>query len=325
MTQLNVSNRDWQETRDHNNSDDSQEEESITSVDQSRSPLVSLASETEPSMLQEDDSNYGTPIRHPRFTNHREKLGNDSTNGMIVRPIPVHATLQQQQQTDHRPADPPEQQERETSSNNIEDDRRSSRPKRELSSDQLNILSSSSYKTTAPATVGATPAKRIRFMSFDEIILTNSKESDDNGSHRPPPPFVLESVEELDLQLGEELKSTDPTSSSRTTTTTTATNTASPRVSPVCVPLLTPPQSPKHQSSIEIVEWPSNLVVESALMSVMAMTDARPLSPASLTGGEREEVDNMETTTATTTGDVTIGDEGCTLTRRLSFITVGSN
>jgi hypothetical protein len=300
MVQSNLSNREWQQSREA----DSDMEESISSADQSRSP-VSLASETETPVL-EDTNHHGTPIHHPRFTNHREKLGNDSNNGSIVRPIPIHATLEKD--LDMAASN------QETSSNSDNDVR--SRPKRELSSDKLNILS---YKKSPPSTAtttatGSTPAKRIRFMSFDEI-LTTAKQSD---SHYVSPSFALESAEELDLQLGEELKSTalDEKTESSTigghsftnpTNTTALSITTSPPLSPVCVPLLTPPQSPRQ--SIEVVEWPSNLVVESALMNI---TDARPLSPASLTG---EEDAKMET----------IGDKGCTLTKRLSFITVGSN
>jgi len=299
--QSDVSTRDCEKSRDRKYS---RTQESITLEDQDGSP-VSLASETDPSM-QEENNNHGTPIHHPRFTSHQEKLENDSTNRISIRPIPVHATLKQ---TDNRIGHDTTSEQQQTSSSDNEHDR--SRPKRELSSDKLNLLS---YKTTAPA-IGTLSAKRIRFMSFDEI-LTIAKQSD---SHFVSPSYALESVEELDLQLGEELKSTllsekiegmDHSPYKPTSTTALA----SPKVSPVCVPLLTPPQSPRQ--SIEIVEWPSNLVVESALMSVMA-TDARPLSPASLTG---EKEVKMETT-----GEAMIGDKDCTLTKRLSFITVGPN
>jgi len=216
-----------------------------------------------------------------------------------------------------------------------------SRPKRVLSSNQLNVLS---YKTTSvpsheeqSATTTTTtsqpmPTKRIRFMSIDEI-LTTAKEND---THYVSPSFALESVEELDLQLGEELKPSspallsekktadgidhafsNPTSIAALSATATNTNTT-PRVSPVCVPLLTPPQSPTRQHSI--VEWPSNLVVESALMSVA--NEIRPLSPASLSGEDDEAKLMMM---MKTTGEDTIGDGTSTLTKRLSFITVGSN
>lgn len=165
------------------------------------------------------------------------------------------------------------------------------------------------------------PTKRIRFMSIDEI-LTTAKEND---AHYVSPNFALESVEELDLQLGEELKpaslgdekntagldqaSSNPNPS---TSTTLSTEGSSSRISPVCVPLLTPPQSPRQS----IVEWPSNMVIDSALMRVA--NDVRPLSPASLTGETYGKTD--------VPGDKELlVDSACTLTKRLSFITVGSN
>lgn len=126
MTQSEVSNRDWQQSREDPNSD---MDESIST----RSPLSLDGDETEPS-VKEDCNKHGTwvripseisdftfyhefspsfptflpssrffvfsPIHHPRFTSHREKLGNDGSSGMIVRPIPVHATLEQ---SDHHP------------------------------------------------------------------------------------------------------------------------------------------------------------------------------------------------------------------------------
>jgi hypothetical protein len=57
------------------------------------------------------------------------------------------------------------------------------------------------------------------------------------------------------------------------------------------IPLLTPPQSPRREdddmmSSIEL-EWPSNLVIDVALMNTA--TEIRPLSPASLQNFEEEE------------------------------------
>jgi hypothetical protein len=57
------------------------------------------------------------------------------------------------------------------------------------------------------------------------------------------------------------------------------------------IPLLTPPQSPRRDdddilSSIEL-EWPSNLVIDVALMNTA--TEVRPLSPASLQTFEEEE------------------------------------
>ena len=55
------------------------------------------------------------------------------------------------------------------------------------------------------------------------------------------------------------------------------------------IPLLTPPQSPRREEEDTTipVEWPSNLVVDSAMMNTV--TDVRPLSPASLQTLEEED------------------------------------
>lgn len=50
------------------------------------------------------------------------------------------------------------------------------------------------------------------------------------------------------------------------------------------IPLLTPPQSPRRDDD---VEWPSNLVIDSALMNTVS--ELRSLSPASLQDVEEEE------------------------------------
>jgi hypothetical protein len=129
-------------------------------------------------------------------------------------------------------------------------------------------------------------------MSIDEILSTNS-----SG-------FVVESEEALDQRLGEELEEESGVASPGTPE----------RISPACIPLLTPPQSPRQS----IVEWPSNLVLDIALMAVA--TDIRPLSPASLMDDSQE--------TEKGKGHDRIGEEEketYTLTRRLSFIRVGSD
>ena len=171
----------------------------------------------------------------------------------------------------------------------------------------------------------------MRFMSIDEILTTAKQ----NDTHYVSPSFALESAEELDLQLGEELNSTALEDDDTMTdgivhafsnpSSTVATATSSPRLSPVCVPLLTPPQSPRHQHQSMTVEWPSNLVIESALMSVA--NEIRSLSPASLTGEDDDEDETVlvATTGGTTTRDAMMVDGAATLTKRLSFITVGSN
>lgn len=79
---------------------------------------------------------------------------------------------------------------------------------------------------------------------------------------------TLSSDEEEDRMLSEELEETSRDSGGDN--------------SPI--PLLTPPQSPRREDE---VEWPSNLVVDSALMNTV--TEIRPLSPASLQSLEMEE------------------------------------
>jgi hypothetical protein len=83
-------------------------------------------------------------------------------------------------------------------------------------------------------------------------------------------PVMSSDEENLDKRLSEELegKPRDPGADN----------------SPV--PLLTPPQSPLTVD-VGVCEWPSNLVVDSALMT--AATDTRPLSPASLQKFEEAE------------------------------------
>jgi len=61
------------------------------------------------------------------------------------------------------------------------------------------------------------------------------------------------------------------------------------------IPLLTPPQSPRREEEevLASVEWPSNLVVDSALMNSIS-TEVRPLSPASLQNLEEEEEQRLK-------------------------------
>lgn len=63
------------------------------------------------------------------------------------------------------------------------------------------------------------------------------------------------------------------------------------------IPLLTPPQSPQREYVVDdentsAVEWPSNLVVDSAMM--IAVMDLRPLSPASLQDLDEQEEDTLK-------------------------------
>ena len=83
------------------------------------------------------------------------------------------------------------------------------------------------------------------------------------------------------------------------------------------VPLLTPPQSPltiPGDQEQGLVEWPSNLVIDSAMMS--ATTNARPLSPASLQKFEAEEERRLK--------DACSRPDPSTLTPLLRSIQVGT-
>jgi hypothetical protein len=75
------------------------------------------------------------------------------------------------------------------------------------------------------------------------------------------------------------------------------------------IPLLTPPQSPRREDE---VEWPSNLVIDSALMNTV--NELRSLSPASLQNMEEEEEQRLRN------HDI----EASTLTPLLRSIHVGS-
>lgn len=82
--------------------------------------------------------------------------------------------------------------------------------------------------------------------------------------------------EALDRQLGDELDTPKEEDPERENTP---------------VPLLTPPSSPltiqvDESTRLQYCEWPSNLVVDSALVSI---SELRPLSPASLENLERDE------------------------------------
>ena len=96
------------------------------------------------------------------------------------------------------------------------------------------------------------------------------------------PAYSTEDELDLDMRLSEELHPHGhPTKKAS------ATADPSGDISPV--PLLTPPQSPvtvKEDGKIaSLCEWPSNLVIDSAMMNLTS-TETRPLSPASLQGSE---------------------------------------
>jgi len=310
MTQSDNSKRGWQQLRDQ-----ASEAAPTLENDEFRSPL-SFASESLPASHQHRQEG-GLTIGHFAISDRDE-----TSNRQMGRPISIRdgdsASIEILWQRSNGGDSKTEQEM--TSKEDKKEVTEASRPKRALSSNQLGMLSYTTSDVPSPeeSTTAAEPMpkKRIRFMSIDEI-LTTTKEND---THYVSPTLALESLEELDLQLEEELKGTElyqksegfdhHAASNQSPTTALPTDVSSSRVSPVCVPLLTPPQSPRHS----IVEWPSNLVIESALMRVA--NDIRPLSPASLTN-ENEAEKGLS--------DTLLADEPITLTKRLSFITVGSN
>lgn len=91
-------------------------------------------------------------------------------------------------------------------------------------------------------------------------------------SPRDSPVFSSDDDEELDKALSDELRRSLKSGGDN-----------------LPVPLLTPPQSPLTLpgESSGLVEWPSNLVVDSAMMTAATIT--RPLSPSSLQKLEEEE------------------------------------
>lgn len=161
--------------------------------------------------------------------------------------------------------------------------------------------------------------KRIRAMSMDEILSSSSTTTTNIRA-------TIESEEQasLDQRLGEELNRIQgPLPTPPLPTTKEEEECSNISTSPLCVPLLTPPQSPRRQS-IEL-EWPSNLVVDNALMAVAS--DIRPLSPASLVDiMEDDENDGSQLQHGYAVATSTIAEqEEYKLTKRLSFIRVGSD
>jgi hypothetical protein len=94
------------------------------------------------------------------------------------------------------------------------------------------------------------------------------------------PDLLTSDEEDWDRQLGEELGGSYETDEDRIETP---------------VPLLTPPGSPLtvewEGSRATMCEWPSNLVVDSALQAIIEL---RPMSPGSLETLERDEQDRIE-------------------------------
>lgn len=150
----------------------------------------------------------------------------------------------------------------------------SSKAKRVLSSNTLATLNAEAgHKDDSPKRIRTSPEVgrevvddlpelSLGMSAMDTFQLAPSK-----YSMRRSPVISLDDDEVLDQALSDELKR----SSHKL------------RGENFPVPLLTPPQSPLSIPSEQgsgIVEWPSNLVIDSAMMS--AANDTRPLSPSSL-------------------------------------------
>jgi hypothetical protein len=152
---------------------------------------------------------------------------------------------------------------------NVDDGRSKDKPKRAKSSNTKELSSVgttllSSFSLGSPALQTYTVALSVRkFRDESPAILSNEGE-------------------DLDRQLGEELDShyqTDQIDGDRNDTP---------------VPLLTPPGSPLtvewEGNTTTICEWPSNLIVDSAMQ---AANELRPMSPTSLENLERDEQDRV--------------------------------
>jgi len=115
-------------------------------------------------------------------------------------------------------------------------------------------------------TIDSLPELSLGLSAIDAMGLSHFTIRDES------PAISSDDDEELDRALSDELKRAPRSSGD-----------SSP------VPLLTPPQSPLTvpTGESELVEWPSNLVVDSAMMSAAAIT--RPLSLLSLQKLEEEE------------------------------------
>ena len=229
-------------------------------------------------------------------------------------------------------------------------------PSPSLSSSSITAPDSTDRATTGSAQI---TTKRLRSASEDERFLLEGGtggigEVGYGGGGGGDECFTVESEQELDERLGEELDvdqgllNKQTTATAATTTTTTPITSEDMMILPDMVkssspiPLLTPPESPVQSSSL-IVEWPSNLVVDSALNLVVA-SNFRPLSPASLVEDEqqREEETSSDNDLKANISqqqhkqqqlqqqqkedhNLLMGGEGCSLTRRLSFIRVGED
>ena len=157
----------------------------------------------------------------------------------------------------------------------------SMRSKRVLSSNTLSSLNAEAgHKDDSPKRMRTSPEMEQRTMddlpelSLGLSVMDFTRPPPSRYSLRPAPVISVDDDEELDRALSEELKRSSHMIGGDN----------------LPVPLLTPPQSPLAIPSEQdngLVEWPSNLVVDNAMMS--AVNDTRPLSPSSLEGFEEEE------------------------------------
>lgn len=145
-----------------------------------------------------------------------------------------------------------------------------SKQKRVLSSNTLAILNheASRYADFPKRSrcLAASDLPCSQDMSLNLVGCEQTTLSHMHGNVRNDTPFL--SSDDEDNMLSEELEQGSRSSGGEN--------------SPI--PLLTPPQSPIRDDE---VEWPSNLVVDSAWMNTV--TELRPLSPASLQTMEEEE------------------------------------
>jgi hypothetical protein len=184
----------------------------------------------------------------------------------------------------------------------------SSKAKRVLSSNTLADLNAEAgHKDDSPKRMRTSPdVERLSIDDLPELtlglsVMDSIQPLPSRYSLRRSPIISIDYDEGLDLALSEELKRSS--------------NKLSGDKSPV--PLLTPPQSPLPIPSEQdnwLVEWPSNLVIDSAMMS--AATDTRALSPSSLEKFDEDEEIRLK--------DAFSRPEPSTLTPLLRSIYVGT-
>jgi hypothetical protein len=152
------------------------------------------------------------------------------------------------------------------------------KPKRVLSYSILTMFNASISETERPKRarnddrMEMTPVSLAEFSLGPTLVKKNERLLQSLYIREKSP--VSSNDEELDRQLGEELDLQDDIEDRDETP----------------VPLLTPPGSPLtidwDGSKTMICEWPSNLIIESALQAV---NELRPMSPTSLENLERDD------------------------------------